>query len=775
MEGHPLQPSGRIPAIQEYLARWTAQIHPVKSPEEEFQEIIKIAKDSFNSLTHSTQNSCDKIDEIMDCGGRIKELMALHNDTKEQKEREYQQRLWEQQVASFNEHLDLFGPQLGKWLCENWCDRVGHTLSTTTTAQSDTLPDAVDTHQSGGTTAPRFPTIHDPLAQPTSTNDSVPSPPDAENAGEPTTRPNERHRIEHNTSSAPQKRPVDNHQPNLTRPTKRARSDITQGPLTGDRTIEFDQVYQNGEAEPKYVIIKHNRFWYILECKKHRLHFNNHPIRGAQKHLGGKKHNQTSVSYEEAIRALGTRVLHCTEDNVAENNEVARRLSYSEMGRPVNSLSPSVPHSLPTRSNQNLTEIDPKPGEVYTTFWSDTKQFFAILVLPWRNIGQLGKDLPLTVKDTDLIRKVPTCYQYNHVDELYELAPDYRFDGQQYSKREYPIMYFDALVFPGKCRVDWVAVREFQPYDPQVATIPFKGIVDGYIASRNKRSLGDDRPTAEIFPRQEQLTGVPGREIIVIDDDSDDVTGGCGPWPDTLVGSPVPKAEPQAEPMTMGTVQQETGTNHGNVSSQQPLQAEAANNSQRQTDEDVDSHDNLIGSAEFLRRLHRQTESILLNPGHARQCDDMPESQVPTGTASSNPVLNMQPQAPPVGDDTLSQWPSALSVREHEPFPIDNLNFHSHQLPQPAATDIRAPEAIMAPLSYNQNPPDGSQSQASQTPELYSYFDQARSASSQCRVDSNSRLKWTTPKTTAGMARKSIGMTARQHQEYQARMQGLGK
>ncbi|KAF4414868.1 hypothetical protein FACUT_13894 [Fusarium acutatum] len=743
MEGHPLQPSERIPAIQEYLARWTAQIHPVKSPEEEFQDNIKIAQDSFNSLTHSSQNSFDKLDEILGCGVRIKELMALHEDTKEQKEQEHQKKLWEKEVSLVIELLDLFGPEL------------------------DTIPGAVDTHQPEDTTASCFAHTQDPLAQPTSTNDSVPSPPNAENAGEPTNRPNELHRIEQNTSLGPQKRPVDSQrspESRATRPTKRVRSDVAQGPLTGDRTIEFDQVYQNGQAEPKYVIIKHNRFWYILECKKHRLHFNNHPIRGAQKHLRSKKHNQTCVNYEEAIRALGTRVLHCTEDNVAENNEVARRPSYSEMGRPVNSLSPSVAHSLPTRSNQNLTEIDPKPGEVYTTFWSETKQFFAILVLPWRNIGQLGKDLSLTVKDTALIRKVPCCYRYNHVDELYEWAPDYRFDGQQYSKRKYPIMYFDALVFPGKCRVDWVAVREFQLYDPQVATIPFKGIVDGYIASRNnishvdsgQGSLSDDRPTAEVFPREEQITGVTGREIIVIDDDSDDETGGCGPWPDTPVGSPVPKTEPQEKPMTVGKAQQDKSTNHRNVSPQQPLKAGVANHSQRRTSEDVGSHDNLIGSAEFLRRADTvsQTESILLNPGHARQCDDMPESLVPTGTASTNPLLNMQPQAPPVGDAPLSQWPPTLLVGEHEPSPIDNLSFPSHQLPQSVTTDTRAPEAIMAPLPHNQNPTDSSQSQPAQATELYGYFNQARSASSQCRIDSNGRLKWLAPKTTAGMARK---------------------
>ncbi|KAF5649654.1 hypothetical protein F52700_550 [Fusarium sp. NRRL 52700] len=761
MEGHSLQPSERIPAIQEYLARWTAKIHPVKSPEEEFQENIRVARDSFNSLTQSSQNSFDKFDEIMSCGARIKELMALHEDTKGQKERQYQGRLWEQQIASVNEHLDLFGPELGKWLCQNWCDRVGHPLTTTTTAttiitQSDTVPDAIDTQQSEDTTAPCSAPTQEPVTQPTSTNDPVPSPPSAENAVEPTTRPNELQTNEQNTTSAPQKRPIDIPPPNMTRPTKRVRSDISQGPLTGDRTIEFDQVYQNGQAEPKYVIIKHNRFWYILECKKHRLHFNNHPIRGALKHLRGKKHSQTAVNYEEAIRALGTRVLHCTEDDVAENNEVARRPSYSEMGRPVNSLSPSVPHSLPTRSNQNLTEIDPKPGEVYTTFWTDTKEFFAILVLPWRNIGQLGKDLSLTVRDTILIKRVPSCYQYNHVDEFYEWTPDYRFDGQQYSKRKYPIMYFDALVFPGKCRVDWVAARDFHLYDPQVATTPFKDIVDGYIASRNNScdqavshinagqgSFSSDQPTAEIFPREEQSTGFPGREIIVIDDESDDDTGGDEPRPDTPVGARVPKTEPQEEPVMLGNAQQGSSPNHGNGYPQQPLESALSGHRQYRTNDNVDSHDTMIDSAEYLRRLDNgsQGDSILLNHNHTRQHDDLSQSQALTGDASSNPSFSMQPQATAVGDTPLSQWPP---TQEHQP---GIANFHSHQLPRPATTETRAPEAIMTPLSRNQNHAESSQAQATG---LYGYLNQAPSKSSHCRID-NGRLRWLPPKTAGGI------------------------
>ncbi|KAF9776756.1 hypothetical protein IL306_005030 [Fusarium sp. DS 682] len=772
MEGHALQPSERIPALQEYLARWSPQIHPVKSAEEEFQENLKRAQDLFNGLTNSSQNSFDRLDDILRCGARIKQLIALHEDTKEQKEREYQQKLWEQQKALIFELFDLFGLELSKELCKNWCDRLGQPPSTAPTQSDTTISGAIDTQQPKDTTTSRFTPAPD---QPISTNeppakstkDSMPSPPNTENAGEPSTRPSEPDRTEHNTSAGPQKRPAD---PPAARPTKRSRSDVTHGPLTGDRTIEFEQVYQNGQAEPKYVIVKHNRFWYILECKEHRLHFNNHPIRGALKHLRGKKHNQPSVNYEEAIRALGTRVLHCDEDLANENNAVARRPCYSQMGRPVNSLSPSVGHSLPTRSNQSLTGIDPKPGEVYTTFWSETKQFFAILVLPWRNVGQLGKDLSLTVKDTVLVKKVPPCYWYNHADESFEWAPEYRPDGQHYTKRKYPIMYFDAPVFPGECRVNWVAAREFQLYDPKVATIPFKGIVDGFIASRNngggeeagphtqvelegrQGSLSNDPPTAEIFPR-EQPSGA--REIIVIDDDGDDDTGGRYQWPNTPVGSddPVPKTEPPDEPMTDVHDQQGTNTTYDNAPSQQPL-----------------------------------TVPILLNPDHTQLCHGLPGPQLPTGDACLEcpTSCDMQAQTPNYGP--TPQWPPAFSGGEHEPSPIDNTNFHPHQLSQPTPTDARPPEAIMAPLPPDQNsssapgPGDSSQMQPTakpcqdaQTTELYAYLNQTRSASSQFQLDSDGRLKWIAPKTPSGVATKQWPMSARQHEELRARILAIGK
>ncbi|KAH7188092.1 uncharacterized protein B0J16DRAFT_370098 [Fusarium flagelliforme] len=746
MEGHALQPSERIPDLQEYLARWSPRIHPVKSAEEEFQENLK--KDQA-LLTDLSQNSLDKLSEIVSCATRMQQLKALHDDTKDEKEREYQQKLWEQQEALAFELFDLFGLELIKQLCKNWCDRRGQSLSTAPT-EPDTTSCAIDTEPKGTTTS-RFTPIPD---QPTSTNkppanstkNSMPTPPNTENVQEPSTRPIEPDTTEHNTSAGPQKRPAE---PPAARPTKRSRPDVTQGPLTGDRTIEYDQVYQNGQAEPKYVIAEYNGFWYILECKAHRMHFNNHPIRGAAKHLRGKKHNQPSVNYEEAVRALGTRVLGCDEGKAKKNNDVARRPCYSQMGRPVASLSPSVGRSIPTRSNESPTGIDPKPGEVYTTFWSKTKEFFAILVLPWLNTGQLGNDLTLTVKDTGLIKEVPFCYQYNETDGSVEWAPEYRPDGQHYNEREYPIMYFDASVFPGECRVNWVAAREFAHYDPKVATIPFKEIVDGFIASRNNSvqetghhtqeneqgALSIDAATAEIFPR-EQPSGA--REIIVIDDDNDDDTGDHYQCANTTIGSEdrVPKTEPPDEPMRGVHEQEATSTTCDNAASQQP----------------------------FTVPIRDDTQLF----------HGLPGPQSPNGDAYPGWPTSCDTQAE-IPNYVSPQWPPFL----HGPSAIANTYFHPQHLSQPTPTDTRAPEAIMAPLPLDQSPSAPSHDSSSQMQptakpcqdaELYTYFNQARNASSQFQLDSDGQLRWIAPKTPSAVATKQKPMSARQHEELRARI-----
>ncbi|RBR23744.1 uncharacterized protein FIESC28_03449 [Fusarium coffeatum] len=749
MEGHTVQPAERTPTIKEYLARWKPDIHPVKSAEEEFQEKLKEYQDLFNSLTDSSQKF-NRMPEIMDCGGRITQL----KDTKQDKEREYRQKLCDQQEALLCEAFGLVDLELIDEIFNDWCHGRAQPSSTAPTQSATGIPGTIEIEQPQDTTISRFTPITD---QPTSTRNSMPSPPNSDISRETSTRPSELDRPDHNTSAGPQKRPAN---PVVARQPKRPRSDVTLGPLTGERTIEYDQVYQNGKAEPKYNIARFEGFYYILECKAHRMHFHKDPLRGASKHLRGKKHNQRCVSYGEAIRALGIRVLNCDEKKAKDNNDVAQRPTYSQMGRPLTSLSPSAGRDIPTRSNQSLAAIDPKPGEVYTTFWSGTKEFFAILVLPWINCGQLGPDLPLTVQDTELIDNVPTCYRYNQADDSFEWAPEYLPGGQHYSKREYPIMYFDAPVFPGQCRLKWIPACEFDLYDPKVPTLQFKDIVDGYIASRDngiqesdyntlvqrENNRGDptiDAPTAEIFPREHSSDA---REIILIDDDSDDDTADHNLWPSSSIGSddPAPKTEPSDEAMTDIHDQQVATTTCDNTPSQPILST--------------------------------------FNP--TQLYNGLFDSQVPNeAVPGCPPSCDTQAQTP-IHDPT-PQWPPAFL---HEPSPIDSTNLHHEQLPQPMPFDTRAPEAIMAPLPTNQiaapipGPSDNSQMQPTAQPcqgaqatELYSYLSQARNASSQFQLDSDGRLRWIAPKALSGLATKQKPMSVRQHEEVRARIQAIGK
>lgn len=195
--------------------------------------------------------------------------------------------------------------------------------------------------------------------------------------------------------------------------------------------------------------------------------------------------------------------------------------------------------------------------------------------------------------------------------------------------------------------------------------------------------------------------------------------------------------------MTLGNAQQDASLNQGTGYSQQPLNSALLDHSQHRVNDNVDSHDTLIDSAAYRWRLAHgsQTDAIPRNPNHTRQHDGISESQVLTGDASSNPPFPMQPQTSAVGDAPVSQWPP---TQEHEP---SITNFHSHQLPRPATTETRAPEAIMTQLSHNQNPTDSSQAQATG---LYGHLNQAPSESSQCRID-NGRLKWLAPKATGGI------------------------
>ncbi|KAF4446787.1 hypothetical protein F53441_9603 [Fusarium austroafricanum] len=271
-----------------------------------------------------------------------------------------------------------------------------------------------------------------------------------------------------------------------------------------------------------------------------------HPVKRYQSDLQDPFTDQT-LEVDEVLRRNEK-----PDDRAASTSTVRR---YSQMGRLQSSASPR-PHSAirdgpSTRSRRGSSITEPKPGEVYTTYWDATKQFFAILILPWYDSDELGAEL--SVESSPLISEVPGCYKHNPVEDTYGWAKAYLPDGKKFSERKYLIMYFDEDELPGG--FGWVHTSDIEEYNPHDNSIPYKSLVDGFIASRGKGTerqclgcraeqdtgeakLEDGRLTTEERPvtKPSTKTDRDPEAITIFDDDDDDTPTAEGSqrwkWPE---------------------------------------------------------------------------------------------------------------------------------------------------------------------------------------------------------------------------------------------------
>ncbi|KAG5793572.1 hypothetical protein H9Q69_007392 [Fusarium xylarioides] len=504
----PVVHSSRVTPIHKIIQQWTPLLHPTKSPEEKYQERHKGAQAHFEVAATSAcvQSDAARLDALQSCINQLKELQAEREATKDDEESKYQELYWEQQEALILDLLDTVGPELGDKVCSKWRQRTQLPVNTSvrldTSAGSPTEV-ALSSSYFTPNASPVLQAFRPPI--PRAQNESAPILPTAETPRDQQIHTPSRPLDEtQQSSTAQQKRPASTPQGSLPRPPKRPRSNAPQprGPLTGDRAIEFDDVYQDGNAPTKYIITEHKGFWYILECKKHKLHvMSNNPIHGARRHLTAGTHGHMNANYDETVRLLGTRVLNCDEGKAKLNNLAAQR--------PLSSVSAGSAHSNnggpQTRSTQFLTGIDPQPGEVYTTFWKKTKRFFAILVLPWGSFRQFGWDMNLMDNTALLKKNIPACYDYDPATGTVQWTENYRPGGKYHHKRKYPIMYFDADVFPWECAIGWVAVNEFRAYDPNDEGIDHKDKVDEFLLRMKDRDRlrGGEEDSGEAAEHQD--------------------------------------------------------------------------------------------------------------------------------------------------------------------------------------------------------------------------------------------------------------------------------
>uniref|UniRef100_A0A098DG26 Uncharacterized protein n=1 Tax=Gibberella zeae (strain ATCC MYA-4620 / CBS 123657 / FGSC 9075 / NRRL 31084 / PH-1) TaxID=229533 RepID=A0A098DG26_GIBZE len=150
---------------------------------------------------------------------------------------------------------------------------------------------------------------------------------------------------------------------------------------------------------------------------------------------------------------------------------------------------------LPRRSNRHTEEsagsskfegiVDPKPGNVYATYWKKTKEWLAVVLLPMGDFSTVG--IPGSIVSCDLVDSLPPCYRKTSKKGPYVWAKGYRNGEEHEKERMFPVMFFDGRPFPAKSAIMWIEARELRAFDlkREPKLVPHTKAIRGYLKSRD--------------------------------------------------------------------------------------------------------------------------------------------------------------------------------------------------------------------------------------------------------------------------------------------------
>ncbi|KEZ42510.1 hypothetical protein SAPIO_CDS5725 [Scedosporium apiospermum] len=247
-------------------------------------------------------------------------------------------------------------------------------------------------------------------------------------------------------------------------------------------TIEFDELYQDGEAEYKHHIVQWPSVggkWYIIRCDKHGMHFGTSPLHAGGQHLAGKSHNNMQKTPEVVIKELGIEVLNCDLEKQTLNNELFKRLVDSGKYHPLNNRwaanfqrpPPSQTRGSSRRSRDSHEWVtDARPGEIYKVLCPNLGVYLAAVILPrdcfndpsFDEIGLPGGAL----EDTCLLENIPACYRVcTMTGKIAGWANGYEDGGELITDREFPVLCFDGLPYLRKTSVTWRSAKDLRTFD----------------------------------------------------------------------------------------------------------------------------------------------------------------------------------------------------------------------------------------------------------------------------------------------------------------------
>ena len=275
---------------------------------------------------------------------------------------------------------------------------------------------------------------------------------------------------------------LDNMNPRPGNHTKKARNDV--------RTIDFDEVYQDGNPDHKHIIIQYPKNsrggWYILRCDEHSIHFGRHPLAGASKHLNGKGHGHLSKEHSIAVEKLGIRVRNCDADKTETNNAMVNQAFAAgyqpfKAKRVANVFRNHRQSDSPATHPPKLADFEgitePAVGEVYRTYFPG-QGYYAALMLPTGSFEPVGMAGSMSM--TGLPACTPKCYLVDKLNPgTYKWADGYEDGGPKVHRRKFPMMSFGkSLVIPRRGtfgipvgrHFSWVHARDLRPFhinDPE--------------------------------------------------------------------------------------------------------------------------------------------------------------------------------------------------------------------------------------------------------------------------------------------------------------------
>ncbi|SPO04118.1 uncharacterized protein DNG_06801 [Cephalotrichum gorgonifer] len=235
------------------------------------------------------------------------------------------------------------------------------------------------------------------------------------------------------------------------------------------RTVEFDELYQNGSAFYKHFIESYNNRYYILRCDEHGRHFNGRPLDGAARHIQGCSHQYQKGSHSLAVQHLGIEVLNCNADRQRENNTAfttALEGGYIPLGAPRPAKPPpSTTAHTASRDRRDSSESvqNPTPGEIYRAFWKGA--VVAVMVLPRGCFGdpslaEVG--VRRSLAKSPLLGSVPKCYCVcPDTGAITGWADGYEDGGPLVDMREFPVV----AVRPRFPDAKWMPAGELKPLD----------------------------------------------------------------------------------------------------------------------------------------------------------------------------------------------------------------------------------------------------------------------------------------------------------------------